>query len=146
MKSNQTLKILFWHRKSKADSKGFAPIICRISIDGKDAEFSTSQKVHLSEWDVKTKKVIGSVNSKKINSALNHIESSLEINFTVLKTKFDDVTPIMLKNVFQNFPMENDNNKIEQEIPQLLELTAYFSKTDPLVSDQTDHPTGCRAW
>ncbi|SFE33935.1 hypothetical protein SAMN03003324_00135 [Pedobacter antarcticus] len=100
MKSNQTLKILFWHRKSKADSKGFAPIICRISIDGKDAEFSTSQKVHLSEWDVKTKKVIGSINLKKINSALNHIESSLEINFTVLKTKFDDVTPIMLKNVF----------------------------------------------
>ena len=123
MKSNQTLKILFWHRKSKADSKGFAPIICRISVDGKNAEFSTSQKVHLSEWDVKTKKVIGSINSKKINSALNHIESSLEINFTVLKTKFDDVTPIMLKNVFQNFPMENDNNKMEQEIPQLLELT-----------------------
>jgi integrase len=128
MKSNQTLKILFWHRKSKADSKGFAPIICRISIDGKDAEFSTSQKVHVSEWNVKTKKVIGSSHSKKINSALNHIESSLEVNFTVLKTKFDDVTPIMLKNVFQNFPLENDNNKLEQEIPQLLELTNIHIK------------------
>lgn len=23
---------------------------------------------------------------------------------------------------------------------------AYFSETDPLVSDQTDHLTGCRAW
>lgn len=123
MKSNQTLKILFWHRKSKADSKGFAPIICRISIDGKDAEISTSQKVHISHWNVKTKKVIVSSHSKKINSALNHIESSLEVNFTVLKTRFDDVTPIMLKNVFQNFPMENDKSESEQEIPQLLELT-----------------------
>ncbi|TKC01564.1 site-specific integrase [Pedobacter cryotolerans] len=123
MKSNQTLKILFWHRKSKADSKGFAPIICRISIDGKDAEFSTSQKVHISEWNINSKKVIGSSHSKKINSALNHIESSLEINFTVLKTRFDNVTPIMLKNVFQNFPMENDKNELEQETPQLLELT-----------------------
>ena len=34
MKSNQTLKTLFWHRKSKADLKDHAPIICRISIDG----------------------------------------------------------------------------------------------------------------
>ena len=52
MKSNQTLKILFWHRKSKADLKDHAPIICRISIDGKDAEFSTGQKVHINNWDI----------------------------------------------------------------------------------------------
>jgi len=67
MKSNQTLKILFWHRKSKADSKGLAPIICRISIDGKDEEFSTSQKVHIADWDVEAKKVTRSADSKKIN-------------------------------------------------------------------------------
>jgi uncharacterized membrane protein len=47
MKSNQTLKVLFWHRKSKADSRGLTPIICRISIDGEDAEFSTTLKAHV---------------------------------------------------------------------------------------------------
>jgi len=33
MKSNQKLALLFWHRKSKADKNGFAPVICRITID-----------------------------------------------------------------------------------------------------------------
>ena len=36
MKSNQKLSVLFWHRKSKVDANGYAPIICRISIDGED--------------------------------------------------------------------------------------------------------------
>ncbi|MES2448869.1 MAG: phage integrase SAM-like domain-containing protein [Bacteroidota bacterium] len=126
MKSNQALKILFWHRKSKADSKCFAPIICRISIDGKDVEFSTSQKVHIEDWNVETKKVIRSTDSKKINTALNHIESSLEVNFTVLKTQYDCVSPLMLKNAFQNLPIENKKDKgkkTEQKTPSLLELT-----------------------
>jgi len=125
MKSNQTLKVLFWHRKSKANSKGLAPIICRISIDGRDAEFSTSQKVHIDHWDVETKKVIKSASYKKINSAINRIENVLEANFTVLKTKYDSVSPLMLKNVYQNLPVDNEKgevNRIEQEIPLLLEL------------------------
>ncbi len=45
MKSNQKLTVLFWHRKSKADANGLAPIICRISIDGSEAEFSIGKKV-----------------------------------------------------------------------------------------------------
>lgn len=129
MKSNQTLKILFWHRKSKADSKGFAPIICRISIDGNDAEFSTSQKVHITDWNVEMKKVVRSVDSKKINSALNHIESSLEVNFTVLKTQYDSISPLMLKNIYNNFPIEGEKDKVKElKIPSLLELTEIHIK------------------
>ncbi len=131
MKSNQTLKVLFWHRKSKADSKGFAPIICRISIDGMDEEFSTAQKVHIDSWDVETKKVTKSNNSKKINSTIAHIENTLEVNFTVLKTQYSHVTPLMLKNVYQNFPTENKKGEVKQtkhEIPKLLELTEIHIK------------------
>lgn len=131
MKSNQTLKILFWHRKSKADSKGFAPIICRISIDGNDEEFSTAQKVHFDSWDVKTKKVIKSHNSKKINSIIANIENTLEVNFTVLKTQYDCVNPLMLKNAFQNLPVDNkkgEGKKNKQKTPLLLELIEIHIK------------------
>ena len=129
MKSNQTLKILFWHRKSKADSKGLAPIICRISIDGNDAEFSTSQKVHVEDWNVEMKKVMRSTDSKKINSALNHIESSLEVNFNVLKTQYDSVSPSMLKNIYQNIPIEGKKNEVkEHKTPSLLEITEIHIK------------------
>ena len=133
MKSNQTLKILFWHRKSKADSKGFAPIICRISIEGNDEEFSTAQKVHIDSWDVETKKVIKSSNSKKINSTIANIENTLEVNFTVLKTQYDSVSPLMLKNIYQNILIEGKKHEVkEHKIPSLLELTEihikYFSE------------------
>jgi len=131
MKSNQTLKVLFWHRKSKADSKGLAPIICRISIDGKDAEFSTTLKAHIEHWNVEAKKVVNSADSKKINSVLNQIENSLEVNFTVLKTQHDFITPMMLKNIFNNRPIESKKGKIEkieQKTPSLLKLTEIHIK------------------
>jgi len=67
MTSNQTLEIVFWHRKSKADLKDHATIICIISIDGKDAEFPTGQKVHIHNWDIMHKRVVRSENAKKIN-------------------------------------------------------------------------------
>ncbi|WP_416338768.1 Arm DNA-binding domain-containing protein [Pedobacter sp. MC2016-05] len=72
---------MFWQRKSKADLKDYAPIICRISIDGKGAEFSTDQKVHINNWNIELKKVIRSENAKKINSELIRISSVLEVNF-----------------------------------------------------------------
>lgn len=131
MKSNQTLKILFWHRKSKADSKDYAPIICRISIDGKDAEFSTGQKVHINNWDIELKKVIRSQNAKKINAELNRISSVLEVNFTVLKTKYEFISPSMLKNSYKNVPIES-TGKIKSHnpnnVPSLLELVDFHIK------------------
>ncbi|ATP56485.1 integrase [Pedobacter ginsengisoli] len=122
MKSNQNLKILFWHRKSKKDSKNYAPIICRISIDGEDVEISTGQKVHVDNWDVKSKKVIKSENSKKINTELNRIASLLEVNFTVLKTKYALITPSMLKNTYKNVTIDVKQQDDPHTIPSLMEL------------------------
>ena len=131
MKSNQTLKILFWHRKSKANSNGLAPIICRISIEGMEEEFSTALKVLIDSWDVETKTVTKSKNSKKINTIIANIENTLEIHFTVLKTQYEYVTPLMLKNAYQNLPIESKKGTVRQtknEIPKLLELTEIHIK------------------
>ncbi len=131
MKSNQTLKVLFWHRKSKADSKGFAPIICRISIDGSSEEFSISHKVHTYDWDVDTKRVRANTNSKKINSIINTIQSNLETQFTVLKTLHGVISPLMLRNAFNNLPVDHKkgNQRVgSQNKPTLLELTDQHIK------------------
>ncbi|QNK64012.1 hypothetical protein H7F33_05845 [Pedobacter sp. PAMC26386] len=63
MKSNQTLTILFWHRKSKKDANGLAPI-CRISIDGMEEELSTGRKAHVDNWNNTTKRVITGQHAK----------------------------------------------------------------------------------
>jgi len=131
MKSNQALTILFWHRKSKADSRGFAPIICRISIDGSNEEFSIAQKVHIDHWDINIKRVRTVANAKAINSNINRIQSNLETHFTVLKTQYDSVSALMLKNAYKNLPIHHkkgNQKPVIQQIPTLLELTDLHIK------------------
>jgi hypothetical protein len=150
MKSNQNLKILFWHRKSKADSKGFAPIICRISIDGKDAEFSTSQKVHIDNWDIELKKVVKSENSKKINAELNRITSELEVKFTVLKTKYEFISPLMLKNSYKNLAIDAKGQIKSQnppKVPLLLESVAlHINDFEKLVEKDLRSKETLKQW
>lgn len=67
MRSNQKMTLLFWHRKSRADTKGFAPVICRISIDAKEEEMSIGMKVHVNNWDVENKRAIEGPDAKKVN-------------------------------------------------------------------------------
>ena len=69
MKNNQNISLLFWHRKSKQDKNGYAPIICRISIKGvPKAEISIGKKTHLDEWDLENKKAKGKdKETKEIN-------------------------------------------------------------------------------
>src|ERR1700761_1950561 len=107
MKSNQKLTLLFWHRKSKADAKGFAPVICRITVDGDDEELSIDRKVHLDCWDVENKKARGKgVDEKKTNLKISEVTVDLERQFTVLQSQFENITPLMLKNVYQGKPAE----------------------------------------
>jgi hypothetical protein len=56
MKNHQKLTLLFWHRKSKADAKGYAPVICGISIEGEEPEeLAIGRKVHINSWDIENK-------------------------------------------------------------------------------------------
>ncbi|MDQ7948917.1 MAG: Arm DNA-binding domain-containing protein, partial [Pedobacter sp.] len=138
MKSNQTLSILFWHRKSKADSNGYAPIICRLTIDGLEEEFSTAKKVVVDGWDVEAKKAVAGKDFKTVNSALDTIRISLESYFLVLRTQHACITPLMLKNVYKNIEPELEKTTEQPKtvaIPFLLELTeSYILEFEELVN------------
>lgn len=67
MKSNQKLTLLLWQRKSKVDAKGYAPIYCRMSIEGKEEELATGVKAHLDEWDKDFKKAKDFPDSRRTN-------------------------------------------------------------------------------
>lgn len=127
MKSNQTLAILFWHRKSRVDKNGYAPIICRITIDGLEEEFWTAKKVHVDEWDIEAKRAIKGKDFKTVNSALDTIKVNLDAYFLVLRTQYEVITPLMLKNVYRNISPEIDKETekaSEVKTPTLLELSA----------------------
>lgn len=104
MKSNQKLSLLFWHRKSKSDNFGFAPIICRISIDSRSGEFSIGKKVQAGHWDSSAKKAVGGKEAKAVNQKISSVTTDLERCFTVLQMEHPKVTPLMLKNVYLGLP------------------------------------------
>ncbi|MBB5645711.1 site-specific integrase [Pedobacter cryoconitis] len=126
MKSNQNMSILFWHRKSKADNNGYAPIICRISIDGKQIEFSTAKKIPNDRWDVEKKRILPCPEAKSINSALNRIQCELEKHFTILQSLHEIVSPAMLRKSYRNLSIDNSKKKEQtgNKIPTLLELAS----------------------
>jgi len=73
------------------------PIICRLTIDGKEEEFSTAKKVHIDGWDIENKKAVDGNDFKTVNSALNTIRINLESYFLVLRTQYEVITPLMQK-------------------------------------------------
>lgn len=125
MKSNQKLTLLLWQRKSKADANGYAPIYCRMSIEGEEEEFATGRKAHLEEWNSETKTAKGFPDSKKTNLRLNRITTDLERHFTLLQLEFEHVTPLMLKNVYNGMPAMQKKGAPKPEIketPTLLQV------------------------
>ena len=133
MKSNQKLTLLFWHRKSKADEKGFAPVICRISVDGDDEELGFGRKVHLDNWDVENKRAKGKgAEEKKINLKISEVTVDLERHFTVLQSQFQHITPLMLKNVYLGRPAEFKKGQKPKERPALPSL---LQAVDLLIAD-----------
>ena len=134
MKSNQKLTLLFWHRKSKADNNGCAPIICRISIDGDEEEMSIGRKVHLNNWDAEKKKAFGGAEEKKTNQKIAQVTSDLERHFTVLQMEHEHISPLMLKNVYSGLPVAHKKGKPKPEAPT---TTTLLQVADMHIQDFT---------
>ncbi|MGN6394707.1 MAG: Arm DNA-binding domain-containing protein [Mucilaginibacter sp.] len=151
MKSNQKLTLLFWHRKSKADANGFAPVICRMMVDGSEEELAIGRKVHLDQWDVANKKAKGSgAEVKKTNFKINEMTVDLERQFNVLCSQFTHITALMMKNVYQGLPAENKKDRKpqpEKVMPTLLQtadlLIADFTR---MVDKKLRSPETLKQW
>lgn len=67
-----SLSLLFYIKKSKADTIGKANIYIRITYNGKRAECSLHRKVFIKDWEAKTQKVNGkSDEAQLINSEIS---------------------------------------------------------------------------
>lgn len=102
MKNNQKLSLLFWLKKSKATADGKAPLYARITTGGSKEEISTNLKIDPQFWD-ETNKISTELgpDTKKKNERIVEIKKLLENHFIVLQSQFEDITAIMLKNVYE---------------------------------------------
>lgn len=75
---NNSFKVLFYLRKAKTNSRGLAPLQCRITLNGKRKEFSTGYFLDENDWDSATQLVISkSTELKSINTQLNQISQRI---------------------------------------------------------------------
>lgn len=123
MKLNQSMSILFWLYKQKADDSGVAPIYCRITLGETRTQFSTSKKVHPDFWNSTANKVsIKCPNAAAINEDLDGIKGDLRKIFNQLTATHEAVTGEMVKNAFTGKGQE------KKTVKELFDIYIAFYK------------------
>ena len=89
-----TFKILFYVNRQKAKADGKTAILCRITIDGKNAAITTGEECNPSEWNTKQ----GMTTEKKINQRLHEFKELVEKTYRNILTKDGVVSAELIKN------------------------------------------------
>ena len=122
-----TFKVLFYLKRDKQKKDGRIPLMCRITIDGKESRFGMKIDVLETQWSVPAGKAIGkSKEVNEINNLLEQTKASLFKVYNELLVHDNNVTSEKVKNQFLGF---------ETKKQTLLELYSkwicyFYSKWD----------------
>lgn len=96
------LSILFWVRKSAANSKGFAPLKVRLTLPGNDkCDFSSGHTVHVDLWNPVKKRVGGnSAEAARVNLYISRSETKLQDIYDDLVKEDREISGELIKNIF----------------------------------------------
>jgi hypothetical protein len=96
-----TFKILFYARKNQVNKNGEVGIMIRISVNGKNTQFSSKLHIDHESWDTKRKMAFGRSNKANlINSTLDDIRASLTSHYREIERFESNVTPEKVRNAF----------------------------------------------
>lgn len=96
-----TFNVLFFLKRDKQKKDGRTPLMCRITVDGKEARFSMKQNVVSKQWDVKANKAIGRANDVvETNLLIDKTRSSLFQIYRDLQDRGKRITAEVIKNSF----------------------------------------------
>lgn len=99
-----TFKILFYLKKNNLKPDGKAPIMGRITINGKLAQFSCKQNVKPALWDTKANKAKGkSLEAQKLNLKLDNIRSQIMKHYQIISDRDSYVTAQKVKDAYLGF-------------------------------------------
>lgn len=77
-----TFKILFYLKKNSPNKNGLVPVMGRITIDGKIAQFSAKLECNPLRWDLKSGRVPGrSDEAVRLNGRLTSIRSQIDAHY-----------------------------------------------------------------
>lgn len=96
-----TFSVLFFLKRDKQKKDGNTPIMCRITIDGKEARFSMKTDVNPTLWDIKSGKMIGrGVKANETNALIDNTKSVLNRIYHQELERMQTVTAEKVKNIF----------------------------------------------
>src|SRR5690606_26341759 len=109
-----SLSLLFYIKKSKADSSGHTNIYLRITVDGHRAELSIRRKVPIEYWNAETSQARGnSAASQEVNRLMTSIRSKIYSIEQEHLNKGKNITAIGLRDAFLG---KNEINRMVLEI------------------------------
>lgn len=135
------MKILFWFRKSEAKDQllqddPVGSIQCRISIENQTLELgATKINCKKSEWRPADQRIEGRGQVvERANRTLNEITFRLNRLYDILLTKFDYVTPNIVKDHYNsrvklNYSLKEINTKFEALRAKMVEQTVITQST-----------------
>lgn len=100
---NHSLSILFWLLNSRISKKtGEAPVMVRITVDGKRAELATGKKIHPEKWNVNSGRMRGNTEEARIfNRHLANIQLKIEKIFDRLSDEKQFISSQAIKSIYQ---------------------------------------------
>lgn len=96
-----TFKILFYLKKKAPKKDGTIPVMGRITINGKIAQFSTKISIDANKWDINHNRLKGkSKDANEINNKLDAIRVRINACYNDILHQKGYVTSIKVKNAF----------------------------------------------
>ena len=92
-----TFKILFYINRQKIKSDGNTPILCRITIDGKNTAITTGEECQPSEWNAKQ----SLTTNRKTNQRICEFRELIENTYRDILTRDGVVSVELIKNHLQ---------------------------------------------
>jgi integrase/recombinase XerD len=112
--------VLFFIYKSKTNSKGYAPIFCRATLDGVRKQFSTGSTIKEQHWNNANQRYKGiSEDAKLVNDNLKTIDQKLHDAYNLV---------VKEKEIFFIDDIYNRFNGSDKEFKTLLQAFEYHNK------------------
>ena len=136
MKSKATFSILFFLRQERENKNG-APLMLRVTINGKSAKTALGIRVPSKDWDVKRSRcrLREHTESKRINIFLENALSKCNRAYTSLQDEYDVVTADMVINSILGRSEGKHQGIIEIYQKQVDELESIIGKNSSYAWD-----------
>lgn len=104
-----TFKVLFYLKRNAPKKNGLVPVMCRITVNGKIAQFSCKLDVEEKTWNVELGRVSGrSVVAQEANRMLDKIRVGINQAYQKIADRDNYVTAEKVRNAYLGLGMNHE--------------------------------------